>query len=178
MNWKSGFCNADFRNFGTQSLHCRLGSKTKSNFRNPTLLQCCTGNNNFLFSLTLSWRRPLSYWNQSIDLQSKSMDWFLYDNGLRHESVKCCLLHKDIVLPRHTRFCIFVSSSTSRSIYVYIYLCFIYLIYFSIITFITINHIILLKQINLFFGHFYLSSVSGVAKLLATFLPILTWCCL
>ena len=38
--------------------------------------------------LTLSWRRPLSYRNQSIDLQSKSMDWFLYDDGLRHESVK------------------------------------------------------------------------------------------
>ena len=39
-------------------------------------------------ALTLSWRRPLSYRNQSIDLQSKSMDWFLYDNGLRHERVK------------------------------------------------------------------------------------------
>ena len=39
-------------------------------------------------SLTLSWRRPLSYRNQSIVLQSKSMDWFLYDNGLRHERVK------------------------------------------------------------------------------------------
>ena len=38
--------------------------------------------------LTLSWRRPLSYRNQSIDLQSTSMDWFLYDNGLRHERVK------------------------------------------------------------------------------------------
>ena len=38
--------------------------------------------------LTLSWRRPLSYRNQSTDLQSKSMDWFLYDNGLRHERVK------------------------------------------------------------------------------------------
>ena len=37
--------------------------------------------------LTLSWRRPLSYRNQSIDFQSKSMDWFLYDNGLRHERV-------------------------------------------------------------------------------------------
>ena len=33
------------------------------------------------------WRRQLSYRNQSIDLQSKSMDWFLYDNGLRHERV-------------------------------------------------------------------------------------------
>ena len=38
--------------------------------------------------LTLSWRRPLSYRNQSIDLLSKSMDWFRYDNDLRHESVK------------------------------------------------------------------------------------------
>ena len=38
--------------------------------------------------LTLSWRSPLSYRNQSIDLRSKSMDWFLCDNGLRHERVK------------------------------------------------------------------------------------------
>ena len=37
--------------------------------------------------LTLSWRMPLSYRNQSTDLRSKSMDWFLYDNGLRHEMV-------------------------------------------------------------------------------------------
>ena len=38
-------------------------------------------------SLTLSWRRPLSCRNQSTDLQSKSMDWFLYDDGLRNERV-------------------------------------------------------------------------------------------
>ena len=38
--------------------------------------------------LTLSWRRPLSYRNQSIDLLCKSMDWFLYDNSLHHEGVK------------------------------------------------------------------------------------------
>ena len=31
--------------------------------------------------LTLSWRRPLSYRNLSIDLLCKSMDRFLYDNG-------------------------------------------------------------------------------------------------
>ena len=37
--------------------------------------------------LTLSWRRSLWYRNQSIDLQSKSMDWFLYDNDLSHERV-------------------------------------------------------------------------------------------
>ena len=39
-------------------------------------------------SLNFSWWRPLSYRNQSIDLQSNSMDWFLYDNGLHHERVK------------------------------------------------------------------------------------------
>ena len=37
--------------------------------------------------LTLSRRRPLSYRNQSIDWLV-SMDWFLYDNGLRLERVK------------------------------------------------------------------------------------------
>ena len=29
-----------------------------------------------------------SYRNQSIDLRSKSMDWFLHGIGLRHERVK------------------------------------------------------------------------------------------
>ena len=43
---------------------------------------------------TLSWRRPLSYRNQSIDLLAKSMDWFLHDNGLRHERVKHSFLDK------------------------------------------------------------------------------------
>ena len=28
-----------------------------------------------------------------IDLQSKSMDWFLYDRGLRHEKVKKKYIH-------------------------------------------------------------------------------------
>ena len=42
----------------------------------------------FKFLWTLSWRRPLSYRNQSIDLLRKSMDLFLYDNGLHNERVK------------------------------------------------------------------------------------------
>ena len=42
----------------------------------------------FCVSLTFSWRRPLSYRHQSIDLRTKSMDWFLYDNDLPHERVK------------------------------------------------------------------------------------------
>ena len=46
-------------------------------------------------SSTLSWRRPLSYRNQFIDLQSKSMDWFLCDNGLRHEKVAAWVYSKN-----------------------------------------------------------------------------------
>ena len=34
----------------------------------------------------------LSYRNQSIGLQSKSENWFLYDRGLRHERVKLSLI--------------------------------------------------------------------------------------
>ena len=43
------------------------------------------------YNLPLSWRRPLWYRNQSTDWQSKSMDWFLYDNGPRHERVNWVL---------------------------------------------------------------------------------------
>ena len=46
--------------------------------------------------LTLSWRRSLLYRNQFIDLLLKSMDWFLYDSGLRHERVKQKLLHRKL----------------------------------------------------------------------------------
>ena len=38
--------------------------------------------------LTLSWRRSPSCRNQSTDLQSKSMDWFLCHTDLHHERVK------------------------------------------------------------------------------------------
>ena len=40
------------------------------------------------WQLTLSWRRFLSYRNQSIDLLCKLMNWFLYDRYLRHERVR------------------------------------------------------------------------------------------
>ena len=40
-----------------------------------------------LKSLTLSWRQPLSYRNQSIDFLSKMMDWFLYDIDLLYKAV-------------------------------------------------------------------------------------------
>ena len=48
------------------------------------------------FLLTLSWQRPLSYRNQSIDLRSKSMDWFLYNNSLRHERINPLYLLQSI----------------------------------------------------------------------------------
>ena len=48
------------------------------------------------FLLTLSWRRPLSYKNHYIDLRSKSMDWFLYGNGLGHERVKIYIFVQQI----------------------------------------------------------------------------------
>ena len=52
-------------------------------------------------ALTLSWRKPLSYRNQSSDLLCKSMDWFLYDNGLRHERVKQPLIaYYPLFLPK------------------------------------------------------------------------------
>ena len=41
-----------------------------------------------LESLTLSLQRSASYRNQSIGFQGNSVDLFLYDRDLRHESVK------------------------------------------------------------------------------------------
>ena len=38
--------------------------------------------------LTLSWQKPLTLRNHIIDLQRKSMDWFLYDTDLCHERIK------------------------------------------------------------------------------------------
>ena len=64
--------------------------------------------------------------------------------------LKCCLLHRDIVLPVHAIFSIFVSI-----VYVLVYIVLIYVICFVIIIFIFIitNHIISVIQPNLFFGH-------------------------
>ena len=47
------------------------------------------GGNHFIDSLMTE---SLLHRNQSIDLQSKTMDWFLYDRDLRHERVKKPLL--------------------------------------------------------------------------------------
>ena len=46
-------------------------------------------------TLTPSWQSFLSRRNNSIDLQSKSMDWFLYDSDVRHEKVKLLQILED-----------------------------------------------------------------------------------
>ena len=43
--------------------------------------------------LALSYWRLLSYRNQSMDLQSESMDWFLYDRNLRNERINPFVLN-------------------------------------------------------------------------------------
>ena len=50
--------------------------------------ECCEFFLNiFFYKLPLSWWRSLSYKNQSIDLQSKKADCFLYHKDLCHERV-------------------------------------------------------------------------------------------
>ena len=48
-------------------------------------LKCCKIFDSFMTEVSVRYR------NQSIDLQSKSMDWFLFDKDLRRERVKVCL---------------------------------------------------------------------------------------
>ena len=43
------------------------------------VVQCSVNFQLWYYFLTLSWRRLLTYRNQSMDLLCKSMDWFLYD---------------------------------------------------------------------------------------------------
>ena len=74
--WIFGLRNQHSKNFTIKKLRQRI--LTFRYFFGATLDK----------SLTLSWRRPLSYRSKSIDLLCKSMDWFLYDNGHRHERVK------------------------------------------------------------------------------------------
>ena len=53
-----------------------------------TLSQWSTILKKFTGSLTLSWQSPLSHRNQSIDLQCRSVGWFLYDRELLNQRIK------------------------------------------------------------------------------------------
>ena len=57
------------------------------NFLKSWLKCFVTSSNITKKSSTLSRRRSLAYRNQSIYLQTKSMDWFLYDRQLRHKDL-------------------------------------------------------------------------------------------
>ena len=83
---------ANLYNFLKKKMYFK--SKQKDVFQIKT--KRCISNQNKIYChllstinspLTLSWRRPLWYRNQSIDFLCKSMDWFLYDNSVRHERV-------------------------------------------------------------------------------------------
>ena len=62
--------------------------------RRSTCMQC-TYLTHWVIILT-HWRRFLSYRNQSDDLQSKSVDWFLYDRNILHERLNCCCMQRFI----------------------------------------------------------------------------------
>ena len=53
------------------------------------------------YNSIMTWRRPLSYRNQFIDLLCKSVDWFLYDRGLRHKRVNVVLTNRDEVIQQY-----------------------------------------------------------------------------
>ena len=53
--------------------------------------------------LTLSWQRSLLYRNQSNDLQSKSMNWLLYDRDLCQERVNELILFAVVPLDCDSR---------------------------------------------------------------------------
>ena len=66
------------------------------------ILFCMLRHQVLFIILTLSWRRPFLYRNQSIDLLCKSMDWFLYDNALRHERVNEIIWHNHLKNIEHS----------------------------------------------------------------------------
>ena len=37
------------------------------------------------------------------------MDWFIYDNGLLHKRVKCCLIHLLVIILRHFLYLLILS---------------------------------------------------------------------
>ena len=70
------------------------------------------------WSLTFSWWRSLSYRNQSIDFFRKSVDWFLYDNGLRHESFNRHLESNDLLFV-NIRCIIKLTTLSCRYVFIY-----------------------------------------------------------
>ena len=63
-------------------------------------------------SLMLSRRKPLSYRNQSINLLRKSLDWFLYHNGLRLERVRRSKKLKSFLIQKNIKWNFILKKAT------------------------------------------------------------------
>ena len=64
-----------------------LDTKQRNKITMLSLNPFHTSPRNKILLLNSFMTEAVSYTNQSIDMQSKSMDWFLYDGDLRHERV-------------------------------------------------------------------------------------------
>ena len=84
--------------WAANNCRCLIMAYSQIFFKSWLQDSCLLGELHSLMLLTLSWWRSLSYRNQSIDLQSKSVDWFLYDRDLRHEKVNICYRHHIVTL--------------------------------------------------------------------------------
>ena len=74
--------------FNINSWNCRIVyEKMKWKWKNEKITWKYWHRYVVFILLTLSSRRSLSYRNQSIDFENKSMAWFLYHRDLRHERV-------------------------------------------------------------------------------------------
>ena len=76
--------------------HSERGQWHEVGSRHPSLIFF------IIINLPLAWRRFLSYRNQTINFQSKSMDWVLYDRDFRHERV---IIHYIFQPTNATKFC-------------------------------------------------------------------------
>ena len=68
----------DYRNWYETNFKYVKNKKARSSFLKAFITHFAR-----ITDLVLSWRRCLSYRNQSIDLPSKLIDWFLYDRDLQ-----------------------------------------------------------------------------------------------
>ena len=97
-SWNKSFIYSHFH-FCSINLDSLLHNKKRISFlswtppqyilkSSSTVLLIYPGKQALTQSLKLSWRRSVPFRNQPINLLYESMDWFLYDRDLRHESIK------------------------------------------------------------------------------------------
>ena len=100
------------------------------------------------------WRRPLSYRNQSIDLERKAIDWFVYDNDLRHERIKTIFQIPSKISYRLLDFC----TASPASLMLSPFILFILFIFFNCFRLIYSTCFCVLQCLILYFIVQYLNS--------------------